>query len=246
MNNLNGKVALVTGSSKGIGAEIAKKLAGSGAKIIINYSGSKQDADEVVQYITSKGGEAISVQADVGKTADVKSLFAQAKEAFGKIDILVNNAGIMITKPLAQTTDEDFERQFNVNVKGVFNTMREASEHLEDNGRIINMSSTVTKLMLPMYSTYCATKAGVEQMTRIFAKEIGSRGITVNSVAPGPTNTELFVKGKPQQVIDKLASMNPFGRLGEPRDTAEVVAFLASDESAWINAQNIAVNGGMA
>lgn len=246
MNDLKDKVAIVTGASKGIGAEIAKKMASAGVSVVINYANSKKEADDVVTSITSTGGKAIAVQADVSKTEAVKTLFTTTKEHFGKIDILVNNAGIMITKPLAQTTDDDFERQFNINVKGVFNTMREAAEHLTDNGRIINLSSTVTKLMLPTYSTYCATKAGVEQLTRIFAKEIGNRGITVNAVAPGPTNTELFVKGKPQAVIEKLASLNPFNRLGEPDDTASVIVFLASDAAAWINAQIIPVNGGMA
>lgn len=245
MRDLTNKVILVTGSSKGIGAEIAIKLADQGAKVIVNYAGSKADADQVVAKIVNNGGEAIAVQADVSKADQVKDLFDSAIAHFGKIDGLVNNAGIMITKFIKDTTDEDFSRQFDINVKGVFNTLREASSRLADNGTIINLSTTVNRLILPTYGTYVATKAAVEQLTRVFAKEIG-RGINVNSVSPGPTNTELFVKGKPQQVIDHLASMNPFGRIGEPGDIASVIAFLASDDAKWVNAQNIGVNGGMA
>lgn len=245
MNNLTGKVILITGSSKGIGAAIATKVADAGAKVIVNYSGSKAYADDVVSQILNNGGEAIAIRADVSKSEQVKVLFDQAIAHFGQIDVLVNNAGVMITKSIKDTTDEDFTRQFDVNVKGVFNTLREAAEKLADNGSIINFSTTVNRLMLPTYGTYVATKAAVEQLTRVFSKEIG-RGINVNSVSPGPTNTALFVNGKPQEVIDRLASMNPFGRIGEPEDIAEVVVFLASDAAKWINAQNIGVNGGMA
>jgi 3-oxoacyl-[acyl-carrier protein] reductase len=245
MKDLSEKVILITGSSKGIGAAIALKLAEEGAKVIVNYAGGKTEAESVVANIREKGGDAISVQADVSKPDQVKALFDQAIAQYGKIDVLVNNAGIMITKFIKDTTDEDFTRQFDINVRGVFNTLREASDKLADNGSIINFSTTVNRLMLPTYGTYVATKAAVEQLTRVFSKEIG-RGINVNSVSPGPTNTELFVKGKPQEVIDRLASMNPFGRIGEPSDIAEVIVFLASDAAKWINAQNIGVNGGMA
>lgn len=245
MQTLTDKVILVTGSSKGIGASVAKRLAAAGAKVVVNYAGSQADANQVVAEIVEQGGEAIAVQADVSKAEQVKTLFDEAITAFGKLDVLVNNAGIMITKPIKDTTDEDFTRQFDINVRGVFNTLREASDRLADKGSIINFSTTVNRLMLPTYGTYVATKAAVEQLTRVFSKEIG-RGINVNSVSPGPTNTELFMKGKPQQVVDHLASMNPFGRIGEPDDIADVVVFLASDAAKWINAQNIGVNGGMA
>lgn len=245
MKKLSGKVILVTGSSKGIGAAVAKKLATAGAKVIVNYSGSQADADAVVESIIKAGGSAIAIQADVSKAEQVKELFDKAIAVYGKIDVLVNNAGIMITKPIKDTSDEDFTRQFDINVRGVFNTLREAAAKLADNGSIINFSTTVNRLMLPTYGTYVATKAAVEQLTRVFSKEIG-RGINVNSISPGPTNTELFIKGKPQETIDRLASMNPFGRIGEPDDIADVVVFLASDAAKWINAQNIGVNGGMA
>lgn len=246
MNNLSDKVILVTGASKGIGAEVAKKLAEAGAKVIVNFAGSKNDADNVVETIKSNGGEAIAVQADVSKADEVKKLFDQSIEHFGKIDVLVNNAGIMITKTIQETTDEDFDRHFDINVKGVFNTLREAATKLADNGSIINFSTSVNRLMLPGYGTYVATKSAVEQLTRVFSKEIGHRGINVNSVSPGPTATALFLNGKSQETIDRLASLNPFGRIAETDDIANVVVFLASDEAKWINAQNIGINGGMA
>lgn len=245
MKTLQGKVAIVTGSSRGIGAAIAQKLAAEGAQIVVNYAGSQADAEAVATAITSAGGEGIAVRADVSKADQVTALFDAAIARFGKVDILVNNAGIMITKLLKDTTEEDFDQQFNINVKGTFLTMREAAIKLEDQGTIINFSTSVNRGIMPTYATYTATKSAVEQLTRVFAKEIGGRGITVNSVSPGPTNTELFLKGKPQQAIDGAKSLSPFNRLGEPGDIAGVVAFLASKEARWISAQNIGVNGAM-
>ncbi len=246
MNSLEGKVILVTGASRGIGATIARELAKAGAKVIINYAGDKEAAEQVATDIKTQGGDAITLQADVSKSDEVKNLFDAAIAHYGKIDVLVNNAGVMINSLIKDTSDEVFSRQFDVNVKGVFNTLREAATKLADNGSIINFSTSVNRLMLPTYGTYVATKSAVEQLTRVFAKEIGSRGINVNSISPGPTNTELFTKGKPQEVIDKLASLSAFNRIGEPEDIAKVVSFLASDEAKWISAQNIGANGGMA
>jgi 3-oxoacyl-[acyl-carrier protein] reductase len=246
MNNLNDKVVLVTGASRGIGAEVATRLATAGAKVIVNYAGGKEAADETVNAIISKGGEAIALQADVSNATEVSAMFDAAIAHFGKIDVLVNNAGIMITKLLKDTTDEDFTRQFDINVRGTFNTMREAATKLADNGSIINFSSTTTRVMMPTYGTYVASKAAVEQLTRVFSKEVGARGINVNSVSPGPTNTALFTKGKPQEVIDRLASLSAFNRIGEPEDIAKIVVFLASDDAKWISAQNIGINGAMA
>jgi 3-oxoacyl-[acyl-carrier protein] reductase len=246
MKILSNKVILITGSSKGIGASIAQQAAEAGAKVVINYAGGKNEAEKLVLKILEQGGEAIAVQADVSKPSDVKNLFDQAISHFGRVDVLVNNAGIMITKLIRDTTDEDFTRQFDINVRGVFNTLREASTKLADNGSIINFSTSVNRIMLPTYGTYVATKAAVEQLTRVFSKEIGNRGINVNSVSPGPTNTELFTTGKPQEVIDRLAALSPFNRIGEPNDIAKTVLFLASDDAKWINAQNIGINGGMA
>ena len=246
MNNLKEKVVLVTGASRGIGATIARHLASAGAKVIVNYAGGKDAAEQVVSEIKDLGGDAFAIRADVSKAEEVKNLFSTAIAHYGKIDVLVNNAGIMITKLVKDTTDEDFTRQFDVNVRGTFNTLREAATRLADNGTIINFSTSVNRIMLPTYATYVATKAAVEQLTRVFAKEVGSRGINVNSVSPGPTNTELFTTGKPKEVIDRLASLSAFNRIGEPEDIAKVVVFLVSDEAKWISAQNIGVNGGMA
>jgi 3-oxoacyl-[acyl-carrier protein] reductase len=246
MKNLSEKVILVTGASRGIGAAIATTLAARGAKVIINFAGNENAAALQVEKIKNGGGEAIAIKADVSKTDEVKNLFDTAIAHYGRIDVLVNNAGIMITKLLKDTTDEDFARQFDINVKGTFNTMREAATKLADHGSIINFSSTTTRLMMPMYGTYVASKAAVEQLTRVFAKEVGARGINVNSVSPGPTNTELFTNGKPQEVIDRLASLSAFNRIAEPEDIAKIVAFLASDDANWISAQNIGANGAMA
>ncbi|MDF2189695.1 SDR family oxidoreductase [Paraflavitalea sp. CAU 1676] len=246
MNTLINKVVLITGASRGIGAAVARKIASEGAKVIINYAGSQVEADQTVQSIKANGGDAIALQADVSKADQVAALFDAAIAHYGRIDVLVNNAGIMITKLLKDTTDEDFTRQFDINVRGTFNTLREAATKLANGGSIINFSSTTTRVMMPTYSTYVATKGAVEQLTRVFAKEIGARGINVNAVLPGPTNTELFTKGKPQEVIDRLASLTAFNRIGEPDDTAKVVAFLASDDAKWISGQTIGVNGAMA
>lgn len=246
MNMLQEKVILVTGASRGIGATIAQQLAAAGAKVIVNYAGSKDAAEKVVNEIRQQGGDAIAVQADVSSSADVKQLFDTAIAHYGHIDVLVNNAGIMINKLIKDATDEDFARQFDINVKGTFNTMREAATRLADKGSIINFSTSVNRIMLPTYGLYVATKSAVEQLTRVFAKEVGSRGINVNSVSPGPTNTELFTNGKSPELIGRLASLSAFNRIGEPEDIARVVVFLASDAAKWISAQNIGANGGMA
>lgn len=246
MTSLKDKVALITGSSRGIGAEIARMLATAGAKVVINYAGNKQAADKVVTDINDNGGEAIAIKADVSNVAQVGALFDSTISHFGKLDILVNNAGLIVYKTIQNTTDDDFDRIFAVNVKGTFNTLREAASRLEDGGRVINFSSSTTRLMMPTYGVYCATKGAVEQLTRVFAKEVGTRNITVNSVSPGPTNTELFTEGKSEDVIDRLASMSALGRIGEPTDIARVVLFLASEEASWVTGQNIGANGGLA
>ncbi|KAA2244413.1 SDR family oxidoreductase [Chitinophaga agrisoli] len=246
MSTLTNKVVLITGASRGIGAMMARYMAKAGAKVIVNYVGSQAPAEEVVADIKSAGGEAIAVQADISKSADVKALFDAGIAQYGRIDVLVNNAGIMITKLLKDTTDEDFDRQLNINVKGVFYTLREAATRLADNGSVINFGTTIRRLMVPTYSSYTAGKAAVEQMGRVFAKEVGARGINVNTVSPGPTNTELFTKGKPEEAINRFKALAAFNRLGEPEDIAKVVTFLASDDAKWIDGQDIAINGGVA
>jgi 3-oxoacyl-[acyl-carrier protein] reductase len=246
MNKLQNKVVLITGASRGIGAAVAKKIASEGAQVIINYAGNQAEADQTVQEIKDNGGDAFAVKADVSKAPDVTALFDAGIAHYGRIDVLINNAGIMITKLLKDTTDEDFTKQFEVNVRGTFNTLREAATKLANGGTIINTSTTLTRVMIPTYATYVATKGAIEQLTRVFAKEMGSRGITVNAVLPGPTNTELFIKGKTQEMIDRLASLNAFNRLGEVDDIAKVITFLASDDAKWISGQTIGVNGAMA
>ena len=248
MPTLTDKVVLVTGSSRGIGAAIAQAAAQAGAKVIVNYSsaGSQGEADAVVAAIEQAGGRALAVQADVSKSDEVKRLFASTLTAFGQLDVLVNNAGIMKLSPVKDTTDEDFQRTLDINVKGVFNTLREAATQLADGGSIINFSSSVTRMMMPTYAAYCASKGAVEQLTRVFAKEMGPRRIRVNSISPGPVNTTLFTTGKTEEAIKHSASLAAFGRLGEPEDIARVVLLLASDDSSWVTGQNIGANGGFA
>ncbi|MCR1026494.1 SDR family oxidoreductase [Cellulophaga baltica] len=238
------KSIIITGSSRGIGKEIALLLADNGAKVVVNYTNSKDEAEQTSATILKNGGTAIAVQADVSKKEDVIRLFEETIAAFGQVDVLINNAGIMKNKLFKDYNQDDFTSQFDVNVRGVFNTMQEASAKLADNGIVINFSSSTTKLMLPSYGIYSATKAAVEQMTRVFSKEVG-RGISVNAIAPGPTNTELFLEGKSEEFITKLKGMNAFGRLADPIDIAKIVLFLASDDSKWISGQVIGANGAM-
>ena len=244
MKILDGKVAIITGSSRGIGRVVAEQLADLGAKVVINYSSSPQKAEEVVEDIIKKGGKAVALHADLSKLSDVKELFTKTIDEFGKVDILINNAGLMITKPLSDVTEDDFDKQFAVNVKGTFFACQQALKHMENNGRIVNFSTSVTGQMFPAYSAYAGTKGAVEQFTRQLAKEFGSKQITINAVAPGPVNTELFNIGKTEQQIDAMKKMNAFGRIGEPEDIANVIEFLVSDKSQWVTGQTLRVNGG--
>lgn len=241
------QTAIVTGSSRGIGAAIARRLAADGFAVVVNYAGRAADAEAVVHEITAAGGKALAVQADVSRTAEVEELFRQAERAFGGIDVIVNNAGIIQPglTPLADTDDGLFDRLFAINVKGTFNTMRLAAKRLRDGGRIVNFSTSVIGLALPGYAAYAATKAAVETLTNIFAKEMRGRNVTVNAIAPGPTATDLFLNGKTPELIATLAKAAPLERLGQPGDIAGVVSFLVSPDGAWVNGQTLRANGGI-
>lgn len=240
------RVAIVTGASRGIGAEIARRLGQDGFAVVINYASKHEEAQAVVAALKAKGVHAIAVQGDVSKAGDVTALFDATEKAFGHIDVLVNNAGILQTQPLSEHDDALFDRTFNVNVKGTFNTLREAGKRMAKGGRIINFSSTTLALNLPGYAIYNGTKAAVEAFTHVFAKELRGRDITVNAVAPGPVATELFLTGKSDEQIKQFAQMPPLQRLGQPEDIAAVVSFLASPDAAWVNGQILRANGGLA
>lgn len=246
MTVLQDKVAIITGSSRGIGAEIARTLAAAGAKVVINYVARQQDAEAVYAEITAAGGEALAVRADVSRPAEVRRLFDAAIERYAQVDILINNAGMLLYKKIADISDEEFDRILSCNVKGVFYALREAATRLADGGRVVTLSSTVTRLMLPNYGAYAASKGAVEQLTRIFAKEAGARGITANIVSPGPVNTELFATGKSAEDIKRMAGLAVLNRIGEPEDIAQVVLFLVGAEAGWVTGQNIGANGGIA
>ena len=245
MSERLGKAALVTGASRGIGAEIAKRLGLGGYDVVVNYTSGAADAATVVRGIEANGGRAIAVQADVSDPAAMASLFERGEQAFGGLDVLVNNAGVMKLAPVADADDALFDQTVAINLKGVFNGLREAARRLRDGGRIISFSSSVVGLYQPGYAVYAATKAGVEAMTHVLSKELGPRRIAVNAVAPGPVATELFLKGKSDQDIAPVVGRTPLGRLGEPEDIAGVVLFLASPEGGWINGQVLRINGGI-
>lgn len=245
MTNQVQRSAIVTGGSRGIGAAIARRLTQDGIAVAINYASGKAAADELVAAIAAAGGRAIAVQADLADPATPARLFDAAEQAFGGVDILVNNAGVMELGPLAEVTDEAFARQTSINLDSVFRSLREAARRLREGGRIVSFSSSVIGLYQPGYGVYAATKAAIEAMTHILAKELGGRQITVNAVAPGPVETRLFLEGKSEQQVRAIAAMNPFGRLGQPDDIAGIVAFLAGRDSGWVNGQIIRANGGV-
>lgn len=241
----NDRVAIVTGASRGIGAAIARRLATDGFTVIVNYAGSKNAAEELAAEIIQSGGQAVTHQADVSDAAAVKRMFESAESAFGGIDVLVNNAGIMKLASVKDGDDLVIDSQISINLKGSIYTMREASQRLRDGGRIVNFSTSVVGLKLENYGVYAATKAAVETLTAILAKELRGRDITVNAVAPGPTATDLFLNGKSDELIERMAKMNPLERLGTPEDIAAAVAFLVGDDGRWINGQVLRANGGM-
>lgn len=245
MTNSSNKIAIVTGASGGIGAAIAERLAKDGFTVVVNYAGNAASAKALVARIEAAGGRAVEAKADISDPGEVARMFDSAATAFGGIDVLINNAGIMSLAPIADSNDALFNRQIAVNLRGTFNTLREAAKRLRDGGRIVNFSSSVTGPLQPTYGVYAATKAAVEAMTSILAKELRGRSITVNAIAPGPTATKLFLDGKPQEVIDRLAKLAPLERLGQPEDIADAVAFLVGPDGAWINGQTLRANGGI-
>ena len=247
MNTIkNAQVAIVTGASRGIGAAVAQRLANDGFAVAVNYASSSSEADALVAELTAAGTKAIAVKADVSNAEDVRRMFETTEQQLGKVDVLVNNAGVLKTVPLADTSDALYDQTFDINVRGTFNTLREAAARMNNGGRIVNFSSTTLALNMPGYAIYNGTKAAVEAFTHVFAKELRGRNITVNAVAPGPIATSLFLDGKTEEQIQTFAKMPPLQRLGQPEDIASVVAFLVGPDSGWVNGQILRVNGGVA
>jgi len=248
MSKLKGKVAVVTGASKGIGASIAKQFAREGATVVVNYASSKQGADKVVDEITSKGGKAIAVQADFSKTADIDRLFVETEKAFGKLDILVNNAGVYEFSPVADVTEEHFHKQFNLNVLGLIFASKAAAKHFgPEGGSIINISSVVSTLGPPDSVVYSATKGAVDTATKVLASELGPRNIRVNSINPGMVETEGvhsagFAEGDFRKQIE---ARTPLGRIGQVEDIAPAAVFFASADSSWITGESLVIAGGL-
>ena len=243
MSSLKGKVAVVTGASRGIGRGIAERLAKDGATIVVNYTKSAGEAEKVVSGIKRQGGNAMAVQADVSKVEDIRRLFQETKKVYGRLDILVNNAGIFWAKPILETTEEEYDQMFAVNAKGQFFALQEAAKHMAEGGRIVNISTGGTKRAFPGISAYGGSKSALEFFTKVAAKELGPKQITVNTVSPGYTETDML--SDPQfRTIGIQAS--PLGRLGTPADIAKVVAFIVSDDGGWITGDTIQAGGGVA
>lgn len=245
MSEEKNRVAIVTGASRGIGAAIARRLARDGFTVVINYAGSADVAAALARQIEDEGGRAVPAQADVADPAAVRRMFDAAETAFGGVDVVVNNAGILQLARIADTEDALFDQTVAINLKGTFNALREAARRLRDGGRIVNFSTSVVGTKLETYGVYAATKAAVETLTAILAKELRGRTITVNAVAPGPTGTDLFFRGKSPELIERHAKATPLERLATPEDIASVVSFLAGPDGGWVNGQVLRANGGL-
>jgi len=243
MAKFSGKVAIVTASSRGIGRAVAQKLGQAGASVVVNYVSAPEKAEAVVQEIITAGGQAIAVQGSVANRDDVVQLFDRAEAQFGPIDIVVNVAGTSVFKPHSDLTDEDFEKVFSVNARGAMYVLREAAKRVKDGGRIVQFSTGGTMMPVPTGGIYAASKAAGERFAFALAKEIGHRQVTVNVVSPGVTETDGLIM--PQEAVDQLIQQTPLGRLGQPNDVADVVAFLVSEDAHWITGQNIQANGGI-
>jgi 3-oxoacyl-[acyl-carrier protein] reductase len=240
------KAAIVTGASRGIGREIAKRLAADGFAVAVNYSGNAAKADQTASEIQSAGGQAIVIQGDVSTADKVERLFTQTVEMLGPIHVVVHSAGVMMLSPIAKNDVEQFDRVIATNLRGTFLVLAQAAQHVGEGGRIIALSSSVLAKSFPTYGAYIASKAGVEGLVRVLANELRGRKITVNAVAPGPVATELFLQDKTEEQIAQLSKAAPMERLGEPSDIASVVSFLAGPDGGWINAQILRANGGFA
>jgi 3-oxoacyl-[acyl-carrier protein] reductase len=245
MTDKTKKAAIVTGASRGIGAGIAERLAGDGFAVVINYSANASAAETLARGIETKGGKALAVQADVSDPAAVRSMFEATEKAFGGVDALINNAGIMMLAKIADCDDAVLDRQIAVNLKGSFYCMREAARRIRNGGRIVNFSTSVVGTKLETYGVYAATKAAIETMTAILAKEMRGRDITVNAIAPGPVTTELFLDGKSPELVERMAKMTPMERIGTPQDIAAVASFLVGPDGGWVNGQVLRANGGL-
>ena len=243
MSSLKGKVAVVTGASRGIGRGIAERLAKDGATIVVNYTKSAGEAEKVVSGIKGQGGNAMAVQADVSKVEDIRRLFQETKKVYGRLDILVNNAGIFWAKPILETTEEEYDQMFAVNAKGQFFALQEAAKHMAEGGRIVNISTGGTKRAFPGISAYGGSKSALEFFTKVAAMELGPKHITVNTVSPGYTETDML--SDPQFRTTGIQA-SPLGRLGTPADIAKVVAFIVSDDGGWITGDTIQAGGGVA
>ncbi|MET0705198.1 MAG: SDR family oxidoreductase [Mycobacterium sp.] len=238
------RIAVVTGGSGGIGRRVALRLAADGMSVAVHYSGNADRAQEVVDEIAGAGGSAMAVRADVADADQVTALFDSVVEHFGGVDVVANTAGIMTLSPLADLSLDDFDRMIRINLRGTFVVSQKAAAHLREGGALINFSSSVVKMALPTYSGYAASKGAVEALTPILAKELRGRDVTVNTLAPGPTSTPLFLDGKTDEQIQQMAERSPLQRLGEPDDIAEVVSFLAGP-ARWVNGQILYANGGV-
>ncbi len=246
MNTQIRKSAIVTGASRGIGRAIAQRLATDGFAVVANYAGSEAAAHQTVEAIRAAGGTALAVRADVGSADDMRELFATAKREFGRVDLVVANGGVMRTAPIASMSPDDFDSMIAINLRGMFLAMAESAKHLERGGRFVALSSSVIAKHTPGYGPYIASKAGVEGLVQVFAQEMRGRDICVNAVAPGPVATELFLKGKSDELISQIVKQAPLERIGQPEDIADAVSFLAGPGGGWVNGQVLRVNGGFA
>jgi 3-oxoacyl-[acyl-carrier protein] reductase len=239
--SLEGKNALVTGGSRGIGRAIGERLAADGATVVINYARNEQLAQEVVKAVSAKGGKGMGIQADVSKPAEVRRLFSEAEKAIGPLDVVIANAGVYLSKPLIENTEADYDYVFDINTRGVFFTLQEAARRVRDGGRIIAISTGGTKMMFPNSALYLGSKAAVEQFARSLSRELGPRNVTVNVLSPGFTETDML----PEQYREYGASLSPFNRVGTAKEVADVAAFLASDGARWVTGQNVQAGGGV-